>query len=343
MPHEVESAERTTVSQEPAERAALESTVSSSLADIFKDGDDELVDPSPARKEPPKEEPTAEPEPKPTGEKEPEPKEEPAKAAASEQEKETPTPTPTASPAEMVLPAAYKRSLKAFQWTDDEIANGMKSNPEAFLRMAEKTHTSRVAQTQQWAEMGRKAQQAEAAVPPPAAKPKVDFTAMRQKYGNEPFIDAMEAQQAQLESAQAFVQQSQARQQEQEQETLRKSVDGFFTSADLKEYAKSYGKGALTPEQNGERQKVVQHAALLISGARVQGQAMTLEDALTMAHDAVSSPVVAKQAVAKVREQVQQRQAALSLRPGSRASAQPAATRKDLEGKVKEGLSKIFK
>lgn len=332
------------IPEDPAtfDRASLESDTSAKLADIFKDGDGDLSEVE--AEKPSKESPAAatekaqEEEVAVTPEKEKEP-------AASEQEK-TPTPaaTPETFPTVSTVPAAYRRSLKAYQWTDEEIDAAAKANPDGFLKTAEKIHMTRVDETRRWADLGRNQK---AAAPASEKKPeplKFDAAALRAKYGDEPFITAMEAQHAQLEQAQAFINQSRDRQQAAEQQGLIKQIDDYFGGKDLEPYHDHYGKAGqtLTDVQLASRGKVLEMADLLISGARSMGHQLTLDEALTKAHDATSSPIAAKVAVKKIETQVRARQNAISQRPGSRASAPAKDDRKALESQVGKGLAAVF-
>lgn len=340
--HDVPETVRETVAD--PNRGELEANVSAKMADIFRDSDDEVIADEPAGK--PSEEVT---EPAAAVEKEPEE----AAAATTEEALEKPAAaaekgqpekaTAKIDPVTVAIPAAYRRSLKAYQWSDSEIDAAAKANPEGFLKMAEKIHMNRVQETQRWADLGRKERTTPAPAPKAEAK-KFDAAALRAKYGNEPFIDAMELQHSQLEEARAFMSSSRERQAAQELESLTKQVDGYFSSKELEPYHDHYGKSGqtLSDKQLAERQKVLETADLLISGARSMGRPITLDEALTMAHDSVSSPIAAKVAVKKIETQVKARQQQITLRPGSRAPAPKAADRKDLEGKVKGSLAKIF-
>jgi hypothetical protein len=317
------------------DRGALEASTASALADIFKDGDEELDDAPPARKAPPKEEAAKEPEEKPE-----EVEQEAPKEAAAKQVEKPAEPTPATFTG---VPAQHRRSLKANGWDDAEINAAYTANPEGFTKIAERTHASRVAETQRWAEIG-KAAKAAANAPEPEKEPsKFDVKALRAKYGNEPFIDALEAVAVENARNRDFVKASKERQAQAELASLTQNVDKFFS--DLTPYHDHYGKSGqqLSDKHLAERQKVLETADLLISGARQMGRPMTLDEALTMAHDSVSSPIREKAAVKKVEAAIRTRQQAISLRPGSRAAAPAAAGRKELESKVKTGLASIFK
>ena len=334
------------VEQAAADREALETKTAATLAEVFKDGDEELVD-TPAKPSKEAVPATEAVEEKPAAVATEETTEKKPEAAAEDPVEK---PTVPASPANALIPAAYRRSLKAYQWTDEEIDEAAKANPAGFLKIAEKTHMARVEQTKQWAEAGRHAQTSTPAPKTePASIPKVDIKALREKYGNEPFIDALEAQQLYADKitneVMPFIRESKDRQAKAELDSLSRQIDGYFGSKELEPYIDHYGKAGktLTPEQEANRSKVLEQADLLISGARAMGRPITLDEALTMAHDSVSSPIKAKVAVAKVATAVRSRQNSISLRPNSRATTLPKDARKDLEGKVRSGLAAAFK
>ncbi len=292
--------------------------------------------------------------------------EEPAEDAAVETEKqETETdaadtagqadkPTPSkVNPAAPLVPDAYRRSLKAFQWTDEEIDAAAKANPSQFLTTAAKIHASRIEQTKQWSELGRKMKDDAAAKPAaePAKMPelkRVDTAALRKQYGDEPFIAALDQFNAihdYLEQVKPWIEQSQKRQQAAELDTLGRQIEDYFTGKAMEPYHGMYGKAAekLSDQQLAARQKVLETADLLLGGAKQMGRSMTLDEALTLAHDSVSGPVQATAAVKKVVAAVKARNNAISMRPGSRNQAAPTqGNRQALQAKVKTGLAKAF-
>ena len=308
------------------EPGKISETVATKFADVFKDADDDTVEETPA---------TAE---KPAEEKETDP-------AAGELQVEKPL-TPAATPgAAPVIPAAYARSLKAYGWTDEEIKDAHKADPANFLRTAAKFHESRNEETRRLSELGRiaKTQQVET---PPAATPKFDVEALKKTYGpNEPIIKQMELMNARLEAQDKWVAQSQASQAKAEVDALGRQIDGFFGSKDLADYAEAYGKSAadMKPEQMAARQKVLEVAELLVRGARQSGKTLSLEDALTMAHDSTSGPVKTQAVRRQIVEQAKTRNAAISLKPASRNAAPADKGRSAIETKVKTGLASVFK
>lgn len=344
------SAKEVTIPADPPafDRAALESTVSDKMSQIFADGDDVLADA--AATETAEAKPAEEAVTPAEGEQAVESTEGEQvteEAAAKTDQAEKPT-VGKANPAEPVIPAAYRRSLKAYEWTDEEIDAAAKADPAGFQRMAAKLHTTRNEETRRMSDLGRqiKAQEAAAQATVQTAKTtaKFDAKALRDKYGDEPFIAAMEAQAAQLEQAHVFISKSQERQAAAEMESLGRQIDGFFSSKDMTPYHDQYGKAAatLTDKQTTTRQKVLETADLLISGARAMGRNLTLEEALTTAHDSVSGPIRETAARTKIVQQVKTRTNAITLRPGAKPAAAPS-DRTALQGRVKAGLAAAFK
>lgn len=333
-----------TVPADPVEfdRSVLESVVHDKMSAVFSDGDETLAeeaDPKPATES--TEQATVEPAAKEAPEEETEEKAPEAAAASQKTEKSATTPaTPATDPA---IPAAYRRSLKAYQWTDQEIDAAAKADPSAFAKTAEKLHLTRVAETKRWAELGR----ATIAAQPAATvqeTPKIDIAALKKQYGpNEPLILALEAQQSALDRTNTFITDTHKRQAASEEAALANTVDGLFNSD--ASYHDFYGKkgGTLTEPQLAARGKVLTMTEQLIRGAAAQGAPITLEEAWTAAHDATASPVAAKVAVQKIATQVRERQQAITLKPGARAKAAPkAGDRTTLEANVGKGLKKAF-
>ena len=58
-------------------------------------------------------------------------------------------------PVESTLPVAYRRSMKAHGWTDEEIANFCALDNDKAMQVAERIHTDRNAVTAEFARIGR--------------------------------------------------------------------------------------------------------------------------------------------------------------------------------------------
>ena len=282
---------------------------------------------------------------------------EPASSEASSDKKEEPA--PTTGP---VLPAAYRRSLKAYEWTDDEIDNALKNGGDGFVNSAAKIHATRSKEVAQWAELGRKAkaQQQAPSTPQPSTSvaadngvlAPIDPVALKKVYGDEPLIDRLVTPlNAAISRINAFTQkhipvieQYQQQSQQAAQDSLTKSVDSFFADSSLKEFHDHYGKESskLSPEQTQARIKVLEMADALVGGANVQGRRLGLNEALQLAHDATSSDVKTQTVRQQIASDLQKRQAGMTLRPSARGAAPSRNPSKDLKATVKTGLKAAF-
>jgi hypothetical protein len=265
------------------------------------------------------------------------------------------------------LPAAYVRTAKARGWEDQEIADFAKANPALAMKTFERMHVSRTQEINEWAELGRKVRQnpvpsqqtpvspvpASGASPAPVATAlqPIDIPAMVAKFGNQELIEAlagpMNATIAMLGPIVRDAISSQKQVQETQKETLGKTIQGFFTGADMAPYKETYGGKAhtLTKEQIESRHAVLETADALIAGARFQGRNLSVEDALTMAHDSVSS--ASKETVIRdsLRKSIVKRGAAITLKPtaiGRRAAGGPPKDRAELLGRTATRLSEVF-
>jgi len=281
-------------------------------------------------------------------------------AAASDSETaESQETAAAAAPAKApTFPAAYRRTLKALEWSDEEIEEAAK-RPE-LLPSISKLHTSRNKEVAEWAAAGRRAKEQQAQQQPAASpaqkaiaslKP-VDLAALKAKYGDEGLIDELagpvNAAIEQLNAMMPQVQQVQQRAAMSQLEVLSRQIDGFFGDKELAPFQKLYGaNGKVTPQQEGVRQKVVEYADFLVGGAAQNGRALSLNEALQMAHDAVSGETKTQAAREELKGKLVTRQKGISLKPGSRGTnlnktPTKANTRQALEKRVGGSLKAAF-
>lgn len=345
----VETVETAPREDRPAvDRPALEGRVADGLSKLFEDETpvDETAEASVETEEK-----------KPETEVEPEVKEEPEATEKTDEEKvDESVAATTEKTAVPTLPAAYVRTLKAYDWTDAEIAEAAK-NP-AFVTTAAKMHTSRNAELAKWADMGRKTREADAAKNPQGQTAAVttiapiDAAALKKQYGDEPIIDAITGQMnkaiEQMNAMLPIVQETQAKAKQAELETLGRQIDGFFGGKDMTAYKDVYGLSSakLAPEQIEKRNKVLETADAMMIGAQAQGRSLSLDSALMLAHDSVSSDVKEQAVRTELKSKVKQRERAITLKPSARTASPGAGakvnTRSGLESKVKAGLAKAF-
>lgn len=254
------------------------------------------------------------------------------------------------------LPAAHIRSLKAFGWTDDEIAE-LSASPTAFT-VASKVHEQRSRQIQQWANHGRQkaAKDPEAAdKTPPAANvvpDKLDVEALREKYGDSDLLDEIVGPiNAKLELINQMLpdlQSGQAAAQQARMESARAQVDSFFTSDTLKPYESAYGASSdsLTDEQKANRVKLLQTADYIRTGAGAQGQDIPIREAMSMAHEIVGGDLKSEAVRKEIRGKVTKRGKSASQRPGTQIPSKklgPAATQDQVISNAAARLANLGK
>lgn len=254
------------------------------------------------------------------------------------------------------LPAAYRRSLKAMEWTDAEIDEAA-GNP-SFLTTAAKIHATRNKEVAAWAELGRKTKEQNPAPTPTKDAPtapalqlfsEAEIKALKETYGEDAggLIDAMVGKVnpliAKLTQALPVVEQTQQRAYQAEVEKYTRSIEGFFSSKEMESYKDEYGTDVakLNDKQLGQRNKVLEYADTLIAGARQQGRALSFDEAMTLAHDANSGGLKETAARKQITSQLQKRANSVTLRPGARAPIAPTG-KTVLENRVKGSLSKLF-
>ena len=260
------------------------------------------------------------------------------------------------------LPASYVRTAKARGWEDKEIADFAKANPNLALKTFERMHQSRTQEINEWAELGRKTRTvpapASAPVQPVASAPQVpvalapiNVQEMVEKYGNEDLIKALAAPVNAAIAAMTPLVQGATRAQEQAKRTavenLGKTIQDFFTDKSMAPYADAYGTriDSLTAAQIDQRQKVLETADALIAGAAFQGRQLTVQDALTLAHDSVSSGLKTNIVREQLKTSVTKRQHQITLKPtnvGRAAAGGPPRSKQELLGRTEDRLAKAF-
>lgn len=322
---------------ERAEQSAIESNVAEKLEAAFADSGDEETDTKPEKLVGEGQEKDAEIEAAVEGEPE------------KEDEKNIAPVAKTST-----LPAAYVRSLKAMEWTDEEIAEAEK-NPN-FVSTAAKLHQTRNQELSQWAALGRAKQQENATQqqnqPQQGLQPlkMADSAALKAKYGNDELIDSLtgplNATVQQINAMLPAIQQMQQNSANSHLETLGRQVETFFGGPELKAYGDLYGASnkTLTPEQSQARNNMLQTADALIVGARMQGRTLSLNEALTLAHDSTSGGFKAKAARADVKSAMEKRGNGISLKPTGKKgiSTVKAGDRGSFEKATKDRLAAAF-
>lgn len=214
---------------------------------------------------------------------------------------------------------------------------------------------------------------------PPAANPPtprldtpdspsmLDLAALREKYADDEDIitDVVEplnkllgqlsTKVAKLEEQQTTVskqvEEERSRANAQQREVIGQQIDGFFNSPHLAPMREYYGSGAeLDDAQLENRQRVVEFAGRLRAGALVRGEELSVEEALSSAHLALSAPYVKQALIAQIKNTATKRSKNSSLEPRKTTGAQEKDDRDrakervsehDLEKRVTRQLQKI--
>lgn len=344
-----------------ARQAKLESTVASKLSKMdWGDGSEEpaAVEPEP-KAEPKTEEaePVEEPTETETEVEQPELKEIEEVQGDKPKEGDQPPAEVAAGP---TVPDAYRRSLKAYDWTDEEINAAAEANPASFLVMAQRIHANRSAEVARWADIGRNQRAQEQKQEKPAAtkytdpatglfKP-FDAAAMVEKYGNEELVTELVApfneMIAQFNAVMPSVLGGVSSINQSKHETLARQVDDFFGQKELQSYAKVYGASSdsLDKDQVQNRNKVLEVADALVAGAEQQGRKLKIHDALTMAHDHVGSQFKKETVRQEIKAAVTKRGSSLTVKP-SKTGSKPAGAPKsgaELESRTRQRLANVF-
>lgn len=286
-------------------------------------------------------------------------------AATEEGETETEEEAEEAAPAKKAgptLPDAHRRSLKAYGWEDDEIDANLTALGDKFIGLAQKIHSNRNTEVAQWANAGRAAKQqttdgqqttTTAATTPTGLKP-IDVKALKEHFGEDKMVDQIAAPiNAVIEQINRILPQVQEVQQNatmSQLEVLGRQVDEFFGGKELKSYTEVYGdaKTQLSEKSVQARNKVLELADALMTGAQLQGRKLSLGEALTYAHDSLSGDYKVKAARSEIKGSLKKREKGITLKPGNKSKTIAAtkgnkpATRSDLEKKVAQGLAKVF-
>jgi len=263
----------------------------------------------------------------------------------------------------LILPDAHRRSLKHYEWTDEEIDRAVKSGGSDFLTSAAKMHMIRTRELQHWAAAGREARRTGTTQQPVTTtqtvvtdgdlKP-VDIATLKQTYGDEPLIDALvgpiNRAIQEMNAMLPVTREAKKRAEMIQLETLGKQVDSFFGGKEMKVYTDSYGvdSASLTDSQIQSRQKILEYADALIGGSRMQGRNLGLEEALQLAFDSVTSSAKEQVARESIEKSLKKREQGMIQKPGNRAQAKPvrkpgeSRSRTELEASVKAKLREVF-
>lgn len=267
------------------------------------------------------------------------------------------------------LPDAYRRSLKAYGWQDDEIDQNLEALGDKFVTTAERIHGNRNTEMAKWAEAGRQVrtpskdqgtnpdQPEKGASNQPTRFPEtiapVDAAKLKERYGEDEMLDEIvkpvNAAIAAINAVLPGIQQVQQQSQQAEVTRVAADVEKYFAQDALAPYQSLYGKAdeGFSEEQLGHRNQLLDTAFNLIAGSeQLRGEAMPLHEAMDFAHEIVAKDFKVTQVQAKVVKTAKTRNRSISQRPSRRGvvdtmTGQPK-DRGDLEARTEARLAKIF-
>lgn len=263
----------------------------------------------------------------------------------------------------IVVPEAYRRTAINQGWTEEDIVEQFKANPELTLKTLGKIHDSTNNLNVKFAELGRKSMEGPVVVEKPAkekstdTKSAIDLSKLEETYKDDPIVDAFKAiaqtnedlkteLDALKQEATELPKVSKA-----EQDAVLTEISGFFESDQVKFYEEFYGKskgndwGGLTQDQFNRRGTVTAVADQIAAGKVLQDGEITNAEALEAAHAIVSSDFL-KEAVANdIKTKLKDREKGITFKPDSQASKEEEAgkpkTQADIIKKAQEKMASI--
>jgi hypothetical protein len=254
----------------------------------------------------------------------------------SEREAASRKAAPTASA--QGVPEAHIQSAKRRGWTDRDIQELTRANPQLAARTFAKLHDDANELARRYAEIGRQQtaqrgqpapadqrpqrQRADAEQPAQQSAMGLNFDALVNKYGDDlvnDIVRPMQERLVQADEAIAYVRQ-------QKQEALSRTVDGFFGSLG-KSFEDFYGGGKpphqINVDQLRSREKVCEEADAIFAGAAAQGRGLSVTEALEMAHNLVSAGFQQTAIRREMTSKVKGRERQITMRPTHRVSGAP--------------------
>lgn len=288
------------------------------------------------------------------------------------QEPAEPTPEPKDTD-EIVLPERLLRAAIHQGMTTEEVQEFFKTDPKKATKVLEKIYESTNKLSKRWAELGRVQQPHQQQQQQPVQQPKIeepkykgiDIKKIREEHGNDPLVDVVEQLDTALKTVlnvptkqePSPIVQSQIPQDTfQEDIALWQEVNNFFSDSSIEEYNEAYGPGkteqgqylswqGLTPGQYHNRMAVLTRAEQILTGAELQGENLSVQEALNLAHLLVTEPIREQIVRTKIKNQIQQRSKGITLKPSGvkqiPVSSGKPKTDAELETTTEERLANI--
>jgi hypothetical protein len=263
----------------------------------------------------------------------------------------------------VVLPENFRRAAIHQGWSEDEVSEFFKDNPDRALKTFGKIYDSTNFISEQTAALGRlvtKQNQEKLEQENRPVKPKFKdaIEGLRKKYGEEDpalvdILDVITSQNEQLyETISGLKGQGQPKVSEEDTRMWR-TINGFFNGPDIAAYKLFYGesKGSdnwhqeLTGEQVQNRMKVLEKTDQIVAGTQFQGKKIEYEDALLQAHLVVSDKVRETGVRTDLINKVKERNRGLTVKGTQKAVVEQISAKRSEDKALetaKRGLKKLF-
>lgn len=262
------------------------------------------------------------------------------------------------------LPDAFRRSAIHQNWTQEEIDDFFKSDPEKALKTFEKIHESNNRLTTEFSKLGKTAlalkpvEQSTTDVPESDAITKI-INDLKGEHAGDPLYEdvvkplAQELQIMRNERARKPVQQQTVEEPvARDRDGLVQQINEFYSQDGLRPYDDFYGTPGhpKTNEQLDQYNKVLVLADQIIAGSTLQGTDLSVPDALEKAHLVIADPFRQEATQNSLKKSVQRRGKGVQLKPNASAASVDDTSdnkgtpksRNELHSRTRDRLKNVF-
>lgn len=261
------------------------------------------------------------------------------------------------------LSDALRRSAIHQEWTQEEIDEFMKADPEKAIKTFEKIHESNNRLTTEFSKLGQAALkvQHDADQSTTNTHQQDDVTKIIAGLGKEhdgdplyedfvkPLAQALKASQSQ--QVVQHVASPTVETRNRDRDGLVQQVNEFFSQETLRDYDEYYGTPGhpKTNDQLGSYNQVLQLADQIVAGSILQQNELSVPEALDKAHLVIAEPFRQTATQNALKVSVKKREKGVQLKPNSSASTvddgndrTAPKSRSELHSRTRERLQKVF-
>jgi len=251
------------------------------------------------------------------------------------------------------LDHALRRAAIHQGWTDDDIERALNADAEGAMKTFKKMHESTNKLSAKFAQLGQNTlnQQIEQQNAPahPTNEFEEELKAVKEEHGED--SATYKAMKKMADKASSAVPAQEVRQQqveipEESKAQVLKSIDQFMSDEDITMDGEFYGRTDenLTPIQTMHRRELFNLADKIRTGAMVQGEDMSVLEALEFAHMAITAPVMEDKAVKKTQKKLKKRNDSRTFRAKGKTNQKgPQKKKKSAEEQALDTADKGLK